>query len=181
VVSDPVVSDRVREQVRARIRDVPDFPRPGVLFKDITPLLADHAAFSAAVAALAAMLPADVDVVAAVEARGFVFGAPVALSAGVGFVPVRKSGKLPGDTSRVAYSLEYGESEVEVTADAFRPGQRVVVLDDVLATGGTAAATCELVEQCGAVVIGVRFLLELSFLAGRSRLGGRDVDSLLVV
>ncbi len=175
------MSEAVREQVRARIRDVPDFPQPGVLFKDITPLLADHAAFSAAVTALVAMLPQDVDVVAAVEARGFVLGAPVALAVGAGFVPVRKAGKLPGDTSRVAYALEYGVAEVEVTSDAFHAGQRVVVLDDVLATGGTAAATCELVEQSGASVVGVRFLLELSFLAGRSRLAGRDVESLLVV
>lgn len=175
------VADEVREQVLARIRDVPDFPRPGVTFKDITPLLADHAAFAASVDAMVSMLPDGVDVVAGVEARGFVFGAPVALAIGAGFVPVRKSGKLPGDTSRVAYSLEYGEAEVEVTRDAFGPGQRVVVLDDVLATGGTAAASCELVEQAGAVVVGVRFLLELSFLSGRDRLAGRDVESLLVV
>lgn len=173
-------SQDARAQVLARIRDVPDFPRQGVLFKDITPLLADHAAFSAAVSAMVEMLPLDVDVVAAVEARGFVLGAPVALAAGAGFVPVRKVGKLPGTTARTSYALEYGSAEIEVTADAFAPGQRVVVLDDVLATGGTAEATCELVEQLGATVVGVRFLLELSFLHGRDRLVGRDVESLVV-
>lgn len=170
-----------RDQVLALVRDVPDFPEPGVVFKDITPLLGDHAAFAASVRALTGMLPADLDVVAGVEARGFVLGAPVALAAGTGFVPVRKAGKLPGATSRVSYELEYGRAEVEVTADAFRPGQRVVVLDDVLATGGTAAATCELVERSGASVVAVVFLLELSFLHGRDRLGGRDVRSLVVV
>ncbi|HZI97326.1 MAG TPA: adenine phosphoribosyltransferase [Actinomycetales bacterium] len=173
--------ERVREQVLARIRDVPDFPKPGVVFKDITPLLADHAAFSASVRALTAMVPDDVDVVAAVEARGFVFGAPVALALGAGLVPVRKVGKLPGTTTRASYELEYGTAEIEVVDDAFSPGQRVVVLDDVLATGGTAAATCELVEQLGADVVAVRFLLELSFLSGREKLVGRDVDSLAIL
>ena len=174
-------SDRVREQVLARIRDVPDFPKPGVVFKDITPLLADHAAFSAAIEALTAMVPPGVDLVAAVEARGFVFGAPVALALGAGLVPVRKVGKLPGTTVRASYALEYGTAEIEVVDDAFSPGQRVVVLDDVLATGGTAAATCELVEQLGAEVVAVRFLLELSFLAGREKLAGRDVASLAIL
>jgi adenine phosphoribosyltransferase len=164
-----------------RVRDVPDYPKPGVLFKDITPLLADHAAFSAAVDALAATVESDVDVVAGIEARGFLVAAPLALRLGVGFVPVRKAGKLPHDVVAQVYDLEYGTAEIEVHADAFVAGQRVVLVDDVLATGGTAAAACGLLERAGARVAGVRFLLEIRALAGRRRLAGRDVASVLAV
>jgi adenine phosphoribosyltransferase len=167
--------------VLSLVRDVPDYPTPGILFKDITPLLADHGAFSRTVQAIADMLPDGVDAVAGVEARGFILGAPVALAVGAGFVPVRKVGRLPGDTVRQAYDLEYGTAEIEVQADAFARGARVVVLDDVLATGGTAAATCELVEEAGGEVVAVVFLLELGFLDGRARLADRSVRSLVTV
>ena len=139
----------------ALIADVPDFPEPGILFKDITPLLADHAALQAVVAGLAAAGRDDdgrpvVDKVLGMESRGFILGAPVALALGVGFVPVRKAGKLPRATYAVSYALEYGEATLEVHRDALQPGERVLLVDDVLATGGTARATIELVEQCGA-------------------------------
>ena len=167
--------------VLSRVRDVPDYPTPGILFKDITPLLADHVAFGETVQALVSVLPDGVDAIAGVEARGFILGAPVALAAGAGFVPVRKAGKLPAETVRASYQLEYGTAEIEVHADAFAPGARVVVLDDVLATGGTAAAACDLVERAGAQVVAVVFLLELGFLDGRARLLNRSVRSLVTV
>jgi adenine phosphoribosyltransferase len=166
------------------IRDVPDFPTPGVLFKDIAPLLADGPALAAVVGALAERYAGRVDAVDAVvgiEARGFVLAAPLAVALGVGFVPVRKAGKLPGPTLVGSYALEYGTASIEVQTDAFSPGQRVVVLDDVLATGGTAAAACELVERAGAQVVEVAMLLELGFLHGRDRLAGRAVHSLVTV
>ena len=169
------------ELVLSRVRDVPDYPAPGVLFKDITPLLRDHDAFSATIDALAGLLPDGVQVIAGVEARGFILGAPLALRIGAGFVPVRKVGKLPGITVRTSYDLEYGSAEIEVLADAFAPGEKVVVLDDVLATGGTAAASCELVERAGAQVLAAVFLLELEFLHGRSRLTDRVVQSLVTI
>ena len=154
-----------------RIRDVPDFPKPGIVFKDITPLLADHDAFASAVEWLVAPFrDSAVAVVAGIEARGFVLGGPAALSLGAGFVPVRKKGKLPGSTIEATYDLEYGSATIEVTSDAFSPGARVLVLDDVLATGGTAAATVELVRRCGAEVVGVSVLMELGFLSGRTAL-----------
>ncbi len=160
------------------IRDVPDFPEPGVVFKDITPLLADHDAFSAAIEALAAAGRDDggttvVDKVVGMEARGFILAAPVALALGAGFVPVRKAGKLPGATHAVSYSLEYGEATLEMHQDAVQPGDRVLLVDDVLATGGTVAATVDLVRTCGATVTGVAVLLELAFLRGRENLGDR--------
>jgi len=170
--------------ILALIRDVPDHPSPGVLFKDITPLLADGPAFAAVVAQLAAPHTgsgAAVDVVVGVEARGFILAAPVAVALGVGFVPVRKRGKLPWRTIGAAYELEYGQAEIEVHADAIRPGQRVLVVDDVLATGGTARATCDLVEQLGGVLAGVAVLMELTFLEGRQRLGDRPVRALVTV
>ncbi|MGH3496928.1 MAG: adenine phosphoribosyltransferase [Nocardioidaceae bacterium] len=167
------------------IRDVPDFPEPGVVFKDITPLLAHHQAFTDIVAALsdAARSVADgrIDVVAGIEARGFILAAPVSLTLGAGFVPVRKQGKLPGDTHAVSYSLEYGDATLEVKADAFGPGSRVLLLDDVLATGGTVAATADLVRETGADVVGVVVLLELGFLNGRARLGDLPVTALRTV
>ena len=174
----------------ALIRDVADFPSPGVLFKDITPLLADHTAFTEVVEGLAAagrsgagQGPGDVvvDKVIGMEARGFILAAPVALALGVGFVPVRKAGKLPGATHAVSYALEYGEATLELHRDAIAPGERVLLVDDVLATGGTVAATRELVERCGGTVVGVAVLMELSFLPGRDALGDLPLTALLTV
>lgn len=166
-------------RIRSRVRDVPDYPQPGVMFRDITPLLADVHVFRAVIEALAAGPAAGVEMVAAVEARGFVLGAPLALACGAGFVPVRKAGKLPNATVSARYDLEYGQAEIQLPSDVIPPGARVLVLDDVLATGGTAAAACTLVEQAGGQVVGVAFLLELLALDGRSRLVGRRVDALL--
>ena len=159
-----------------RIRDVPDFPKPGVMFKDITPLLDDHACFTAVVQALAdagrdGSGGVTVDKVVGMEARGFILAAPVALALGVGFVPVRKPGKLPWRTRAVSYELEYGEETLEMHVDALEAGDRVLVVDDVLATGGTARATAELVEQAGGHVHGLAMMLELGFLDGRKVLG----------
>ena len=167
---DPDVDSRIGQL----IRDVPDFPKPGIVFKDISPLLADHAGFTAVVHALAEAGRSDgqvVDKVVGIEARGFILGAPVALELGAGFVPVRKAGKLPGETHAASYALEYGEATLEVHTDGIRAGERVLVVDDVLATGGTVAATRSLVEACGGVVSGVAVLMELSFLSGRAALG----------
>jgi adenine phosphoribosyltransferase len=168
------------ERVRRLVRDVPDFPLPGILFRDITPLLADAPVFAALVEAWA-QAHEGVDVVAGVEARGFIFAAPLAFRLGAGFVPVRKSGKLPGATEQASYALEYGTATLEVTRDAFRPGQRVLLVDDVLATGGTAAAAIELIERAGAEVTAVQVLVELAALAGRDRLAGRDVRATFAV
>ena len=168
------------ELIARHVRDVRDYPEAGVVFKDITPLLADGPAFASVVSSLAHRY-ADVDAVVGIEARGFVFGASLAYALGVGFVPVRKAGKLPGDILGASYDLEYGSAQIEVHADAFRPGERVVVLDDVLATGGTARATCDLVERAGAEVVEFAAVLELGFLDGRARLRDRTVHSLLLV
>ncbi|GAB3589029.1 adenine phosphoribosyltransferase [Angustibacter peucedani] len=175
------MSQDVGALLRQHVRDVPDFPEPGVVFKDIAPLLADGPAFGAVVEHLAERYRGRVDVVVGIEARGFVLAAPLAYALGLGFVPVRKAGKLPGATLGAEYDLEYGSARIEVQGDAFRPGQRALVLDDVLATGGTAEACCELVERAGAEVVEVAMLLELSFLHGRERLPGRVVHSLLTV
>lgn len=164
--------------VERSLRDVLDFPQPGVVFKDVTPLLADPVAFAAAVRALAEPWRGAVDLVAGVEARGFVVGAALAYELGVGFVPVRKAGKLPGETVSVSYDLEYGSAEIEVHADALVGGQRVLLVDDVLATGGTAAAAWDLLEQVGGHVVGFECLVELAVLGGRERLAGRTVRSL---
>jgi adenine phosphoribosyltransferase len=166
--------------IGATIRDIPDYPSPGVIFKDITPLLADGAAFGAVVSALAAG-HGRIDKVAGIEARGFILAAPVACRLGAGFVPVRKQGKLPGPTHEQSYQLEYGTATIEVHTDAFAPGDRVLIVDDVLATGGTAAATAELVQRSGAQIAAVVVLIELSFLSGRAGLRGLDVRSLLAV
>jgi adenine phosphoribosyltransferase len=166
--------------IRSHIRDIPDYPQPGVLFKDITPLLAEPAVFSAVVDALADEF-GPVDKVAGIEARGFILAAPVAYRTRAGFVPVRKKGKLPSATFAQEYQLEYGTAILEVHQDAFAPGERVLIVDDVLATGGTARATASLVSQCGAEVAGISVLMELSFLNGRSALTGLDVRALLTV
>lgn len=178
-MTDP--ADEHRRLITALLRDVPDHPTPGVLFRDITPVLADPAGLGACVDALAALAGPQVDVVAGVEARGFVLGAPMAVALGTGFVPIRKVGKLPGPVLSASYDLEYGSAAIEVHSDAFRPGQRVVVVDDVLATGGTAAAACQLVEAAGAQLTAVVVLIELGSLTGRQRLAGRDVRSLLLL
>ena len=163
------------------VRDVPDFPKPGVGFKDITPLLADADAFGDVVRYLAACAAGPVDVVVGIEARGFILGAPVALALDAGFVPVRKAGKLPGPTIGASYELEYGTAAVEVHPETIPPGSRVLIVDDVLATGGTAAATASLVAEAGGTVVGLAFLLELEFLSGRSALNGYHVESLVAV
>lgn len=186
VASDPAGSQRVPRPADVAavllelIRDVPDYPQPGIVFKDITPLLGDGQAFAATVEALADGSH-DVTKVAGIEARGFILAAPVAYVLGAGFVPVRKQGKLPAETHAESYALEYGEATIEVHTDAFGPGDRVLIVDDVLATGGTAAATAELVRRAGATVVGVVVLLEIGFLAGRAKLPGLDVRSLLAV
>jgi adenine phosphoribosyltransferase len=182
----PAQDGELAALVASRIRDIADYPQPGVTFKDITPLLADGAALSAVVAGLAAGQPrrgepGGVDKVAGIEARGFILAASVAIALGAGFVPVRKQGKLPGPTYAQSYQLEYGNATIEVHQDAFAPGERVLIVDDVLATGGTAAATAELVRTAGAVVTGITVILELSFLAGRAKLPDSLVRSLLVV
>ena len=166
--------------LKSRIRDIPDYPQPGILFKDITPLLSDGEAFAAAVVALAAGHD-GVTKVAGIEARGFILAAPVALELHAGFVPVRKMGKLPADTYAESYDLEYGTATIEVHTDAFDAADRVLIVDDVLATGGTAAATASLIRQAGATVVGVTVLLELEFLDGRAKLPGTPVRSLLPV
>ena len=164
--------------LRSWIRDVPDFPRVGIVFKDITPLLAEPAALAESIRAMAARTPRP-EAVVAIESRGFIFGTGLALHWQVPFVPARKFGKLPGRTVREVYSLEYGEDTLELHADALRAGQGVVVVDDVLATGGTAAATARLVEQLGARVTSIVFLIELHGLGGRERLAGYRVESLI--
>ncbi len=186
-IADVPVGDEVdlATLIAARVRDVPDYPRPGVLFKDISPLLADPLAFNRVVEAVAGLAGDGIDLVAGIEARGFILAAPAAYRAGAGFVPVRKQGKLPGPTYASAYELEYGEAVVEVRQDAFTAGDRVLIVDDVLATGGTVAAAVELVRQAGASVAGVCVLLELSFLGGRRRLadllGGLAPQALLTI
>jgi adenine phosphoribosyltransferase len=162
--------------LKSFVRDIPDFPRPGIVFKDITPLLVDAAALDQAVSELAALArPLSVDLVVAAEARGFILGAALARELGVGFVPARKPGKLPSETVSAEYVLEYGIDALEMHADALAGGIRVLVHDDLLATGGTAAAVCKLVEELGAVVAGCAFLVELSFLDGRARLAPHEV------
>jgi adenine phosphoribosyltransferase len=170
-----------REELRALVRDVRDFPKPGIGFRDITPVLASPQGFHAAVEGLADLArPYDAVHVLAAEARGFLFGPAVAAQLGAGFVLARKPGKLPRETVSVAYELEYGIDRLEIHTDAIGPGDRVLVHDDLLATGGTARALCELVEAAGGTVVACAFLLELGFLPGRERLAGYDVHALLV-
>ena len=168
------------ELIASRIRDIPDYPQHGVVFKDITPLLADGKAFCEVVEALTNGHQ-GVDKVAGIEARGFILAAPVACRMGAGFVPVRKKGKLPGPTFAEDYQLEYGTASIEVHQDAFAPADRVLIVDDVLATGGTAAATANLVRRSGATVAGIVVLIELSFLGGRAKLPDLPLTALLTV
>ena len=159
------------QPLRNAIRDVPDFPKPGILFKDITPILADGALFRLSIDAFVeSARPLGIDKVVGIDARGFLFGAAVAYELGVGFVPVRKKGKLPYKCQSAAYTLEYGEAVVEMHIDALRPGERVVLIDDLLATGGTAAAAVKLIEKMGAELVLAQFLIELGFLNGRKNL-----------
>jgi adenine phosphoribosyltransferase len=164
---------------RAFVRDIPDFPKPGIVFKDITPLLADAGAFRAAVDAFVERYRGRVDVVLGIESRGFIVGAATAYGLGTGLALVRKPGKLPAETHAARYELEYGTDGLEIHRDAFAGPQRVLVIDDLLATGGTAAAAVELVERCGGEVAACAFVIELGFLNGRRRLDGREVFSLL--
>ena len=188
-MTDVALSGLVPERatrIRDLIADVPDFPSPGILFKDITPLLADAEGLAAVVEAFTRLALADgvrggIDVVAGMEARGFLLGTPVAHALGLGFLPLRKAGKLPPPTHSVSYDLEYGSASIELRSGTLTPGARVLIIDDVLATGGTAAAAAELVEQCGGVVAGLAFLIELEALHGRDRLQGHNVDTLLRV
>ncbi|MGL5405545.1 MAG: adenine phosphoribosyltransferase [Propionibacteriaceae bacterium] len=172
------------DRIAALIRDIPDFPKPGVIFKDITPLLASAEGFDAAISELIARSPQDIDVVVGMEARGFIFAAPVALRLDAGFVPVRKPGKLPGKVVSQSYELEYGSETLSMHADAIKPGQRVLIVDDVLATGGTIAATTQLLQSLGAQIAGVAVLMELEFLAGRSKLidaGLEHIEAVILV
>jgi adenine phosphoribosyltransferase len=163
------------------LRDVPDFPKPGILFKDITPLLASPPAFDAAIERFAKLDLGRVDKVAAIESRGFLFGAPLALKLGVGFVPIRKPGKLPWKTNRIEYVLEYGKDAVEIHQDAVQKGERVLLVDDLLATGGTMMAACQLIESCGGRIAACAVVVELCFLPGRQRLGSHRVEALVAV
>ena len=168
--------------LRDYIRDVPDFPSQGILFRDITPLLASPEAFHQAVVAMSdPFRESPPEKVLGIEARGFMFGAAIARELGIGFVPVRKPGKLPRETFRVSYGLEYGKDSLEIHADACRPGERVLIADDVLATGGTAQAAGELADRLGARVAGMTFFIELEALKGRSRLSSRHLHSVLIL
>ncbi len=167
-------------ELATKIRDIPDFPKAGILFKDITTLLEDGPSFKAAIDGLLSQVKGrKVDVVVGMESRGLIFGAPIAYALGVGFVPVRKLGKLPAEVVSVEYDLEYGSATLEVHRDAFAPGDRVLIVDDVLATGGTAKAAAGLVRRAGGDLVGLSFLIELNFLSGRDKLAGEDVYSVL--
>lgn len=162
------------------IRDVPDFPKPGILFRDITPLLSSPDAFAQCIDRFVSRYDEQaVDIIAAAEARGFIFAVPLAMRLGAAFVPVRKPGKLPFRTHSLEYQLEYGTDCLEIHEDSIAPGQRVLIIDDLLATGGTVEACCRLVEQCGATVVGCGFLINLTFLDGAERLAGRELFSIL--
>ena len=172
--------DERRRLIADHVRDVPDFPKPGIQFKDITPILSDSVAFNAAIEALAAPYDGiNIDLVVGIEARGFIFGTPVARLLNVGFVPIRKPGKLPWETRSVSYELEYGSDALEIHADAVAEGDRVLVVDDLLATGGTSRAACDLLAGMGAEVVEVAILIELEFLKGRARLAPFRASSVL--
>lgn len=162
------------------IRDIPDYPKPGILFRDITPMLADPEALKVAAHAMAApFVGQQIDIVAAAEARGFIFAAPLAMQLGAGFVPIRKPGKLPFDLHSFAYELEYGTDELQVHVDGVKPGQRVLIVDDLLATGGTMEACCRLLEKCDAKIVGCSFLIHLANLGGEERLNPYNCHSVL--
>jgi adenine phosphoribosyltransferase len=166
--------------LKEKIRVIPDFPEPGIRFKDITTLLKDAEAFKYAIDQMADFANnQQADLIAGPEARGFVLAAPLAYAMGLGFVPIRKSGKLPGETVSVSYELEYGKDKLEIHRDAIQPGQRVIIADDLLATGGTISSTIKLVEELGGVVAGLAFMIELTYLPGREKLKGYDVFSLV--
>ena len=165
----------------AFLRDVPDFPKPGILFKDITPLLGDPKALSASIDQMAAMGWDDIDRIVGIESRGFIFGVPLAIHMGLGFTPVRKPGKLPYKTHSEEYTLEYGTDTLEIHQDGVHKDERILVVDDLLATGGTMAATCRLVESAGGHVVGCATIIELAFLEGRKKLEGRRVEALITV
>ena len=168
------------DQIRTLIRDIPDFPQPGIVFKDITPLLADENAFSSVIDLIVVHYGrGNIDKVAGIEARGFILASPVAYHFGAGFVPVRKAGKLPWDSEKEEYALEYGTATLEIHRDGIRPGERVLIVDDVLATGGTALATARLVERLGGKVVGIACLIELAFLNGREKLPDYEFFSLI--
>ncbi|HEY3217639.1 MAG TPA: adenine phosphoribosyltransferase [Candidatus Limnocylindria bacterium] len=168
------------QELASRIRDIADFPKPGILFRDITTLLKDGESFRSAVDGLLAKIGRrEVDVVVGMESRGFIFGAPIAYKLGVGFVPVRKLGKLPADVVSVEYDLEYGSATLEMHKDALAPGAKVLIVDDLLATGGTVAGTIELVKQLKGQIVACAFLIELTALRGRDKLGGYDVVTLI--
>ena len=173
-------NEELDRRTRAAIRDVPDFPQPGIMFKDITPVLADSELFHALIAHFAAVhREQDIELVVGIESRGFIVGAPLALALGAGFVPIRKPGKLPYRSVRIDYALEYGKDALEAHEDAIAPGQRVLVVDDVLATGGTATAAIRLVQQLGGEVAAASFLIELGFLEGRAKLPNVPVHALV--
>jgi adenine phosphoribosyltransferase len=168
------------EELRAKIREVPDFPKPGILFYDITTLLKDPGAFREAIDLMLEPYRDDrIDLVVGMESRGFIFSAPMAIQLGAGLVPVRKLGKLPAETVSVEYALEYGSNTLEIHRDAIEPGEKVLIVDDLLATGGTVQGTIELVERLKGEVVGLGFLVELEFLHGREQLGGRRVTSVI--
>jgi adenine phosphoribosyltransferase len=174
------VHPRIEDLLRERIRDIPDFPKPGIVFKDITPLLGDEVAFSTVIDEIVVSFGrGTVDKVVGIEARGFIVASPVAYHFGAGFVPVRKKGKLPWETAAETYELEYGEETLEIHRDAIQPGERVAIVDDVLATGGTALATAKLVESLGGTIVGMAFVIELEFLEGRKRLTDYELLSLI--
>jgi adenine phosphoribosyltransferase len=174
------VNNHTLDRAKQLIRDIPDFPQQGIVFKDITPLLADENAFSSVIDLIVVHYGrGNIDKVVGIEARGFILASPVAYHFGAGFVPIRKEGKLPWDTDREEYALEYGTAVLEIHRDAIRPGERVLIVDDVLATGGTARATAQLVERLGGKVMGIACLIELSFLDGRKAVADYDFFSLI--
>jgi adenine phosphoribosyltransferase len=169
----------LEEKIKEKVRSIPDYPKKGVLFRDITPLLRDESLFRACIDAIAEHFKGRVDAVAGVEARGFIIGSAVAYKLGKGFIPIRKEGKLPYDKVKKTYSLEYGEETIEIHKDALAKGERILLVDDLLATGGTAKASCELIESLGGKIAGVAFIIELTDLHGRDKLSGKEVFTLV--
>lgn len=178
----PPRAEEVAERVRQRLRDYPDFPRPGILFRDVMPLFQDHQLFTDVISVLAAHATAvGADKIAGIESRGFLFGVPIGLRLGIPFIAVRKQGKLPGETIAAEYELEYGNAHLELQADSVQPGERVLIVDDLLATGGTAAATASLIEELGGTVAALQVLVELEALSGRDALDSYSLFALLTL